>query len=73
MDREKWEYVEIYGIKPAHRFGHAATAHGTSLLIWGGRNGNTLYNDMFMYNVLSKTWSELEIKSNLFPPAAEGA
>ena len=25
VDNEKWEYIEIFGLKPARRFGHAAT------------------------------------------------
>ena len=56
-DKEEWEYMETFGTTPPRRLGHAATSHGTNLLIWGGKNVNLLYNDMFMYNVLSNTWT----------------
>ena len=55
-EKEISEYIDIYGIQPSRRQGHAATAHGANLLIWGGKNGNILYNDMYMYNVLTNTW-----------------
>ena len=73
VEQEEWEYIETFGVQPFRRWGHAATSHGTNLLIWGGKNGNLLHSDMFMYNVLTNTWTELEIKSNLSPPSAEGA
>ena len=72
-ENEEWEYKETFGKAPARRYGHAANSHGTNLLIWGGTNGFFMYDDMFMYNVISNTWTELEINSDESPPGAEGA
>jgi hypothetical protein len=61
-EKDFWELLEIEGLRPAPRYGHAATAKGYSLVIWGGRNGNEYYNDMFLYNILTNQWEEMAIE-----------
>ena len=53
--------------------GHAATTHGAHLIIWGGTDGLTLFNDMYIFSVLSRKWVEMEVRSEERPEAAEGA
>jgi len=70
---DSWELLNTIGTSPGPRQGHVAAALGNVLIIWGGKNGSTVYKDMFMYNTNTNVWEEVQVKSTVNPTAAEGA
>jgi N-acetylneuraminic acid mutarotase len=52
---------------------HASASIGPNLVIWGGRDGLEYFNDLWMYNTLTFTWSEMPVFGDLRPIAAEGS
>ena len=43
---------------PTKRSGHTATLIGSELFIFGGGDGNALVNDLFVFDMLSESWSQ---------------
>ena len=70
---EVWSQITIQGIKPSRRMGHAATVLGVNLIIWGGTNGSSHLNDMYIFTVFTQKWDEMIVRSQEIPEAAEGA
>lgn len=52
-----WQPVSASGLSP--REGHSAIWTGSQIIIWGGRNGATYYNDGAMYNPATDTWTAM--------------
>ena len=67
-----WILKDTIGTQPGPLMGHAATAYGNNLLIWGGKNGSQFSSDVYMYNTLTNIWELIEVKSTLHPSSAEG-
>jgi hypothetical protein len=53
---------------PSPRFGHAAAAINGNLIIFGGKDGSKVYNDMFYFNTRDQIWTEIDIRGTV-PPA----
>ncbi|CAK90880.1 unnamed protein product (macronuclear) [Paramecium tetraurelia] len=44
------------GMEPAPRDGSSMTSHNKSVYIFGGKNGDLRYNDLWQFNMLSQEW-----------------
>ncbi|OMJ94935.1 hypothetical protein SteCoe_1795 [Stentor coeruleus] len=56
---EKWAEVVASGTPPSPRYNHcSAIFQGLYLIVFGGRDFDTEFNDFFMYNLRTNTWSE---------------
>ena len=68
-----WELKEAIGTSPGPRMGHAAVSIGHNLIIFGGRNESTYYNDMYSYNSLTNTWETMPVRGIAMPARVEGS
>jgi hypothetical protein len=48
VDQNKWTVANATGDKPSGRFGHTLVAVGKKLVLFGGNNGNTANNDLYL-------------------------
>eukprot|EP01135_Chromosphaera_perkinsii_P005611 Nk52_evm25s355 gene=Nk52_evmTU25s355 len=59
---------------PLSRAGHAGFMEGTEMYIWGGINNPGLslsvMNDMWKYNTIGKTWTQIQQSTNAVVPSA---
>ncbi|OMJ94934.1 hypothetical protein SteCoe_1794 [Stentor coeruleus] len=56
---EKWAKVVASGTPPAPRYGHcSAIFQSLYLVVFGGRDFDTEFNDFFIYNLRTNKWSE---------------
>lgn len=56
----QWQSVVASGDPPSARYGHCASGYqGLYLIIFGGRDFDTEFNDMFKYNLRTNTWSTI--------------
>lgn len=54
-------------LAPAGRTDAAMAAVGDSLVVYGGRSGNGVFGDTWLFNVVSNTWSSLSLTTNPGP------
>ncbi|CAE6533660.1 unnamed protein product [Rhizoctonia solani] len=68
----KWERVEVApgAPSPPSRGGHAMIAYEEKLYIFGGSNNETLYRDTWCFDMVTRTWTELECPGLTPPPHA---
>jgi N-acetylneuraminic acid mutarotase len=45
---------------PCKRLGHSLTSIGTNLFLFGGMDNNNTFNDLFIFNTITNSWSEPE-------------
>ncbi|XP_076900743.1 acyl-CoA-binding domain-containing protein 4-like [Bidens hawaiensis] len=56
-----WSTMKTYGKPPISRGGQSVTLVGTTLVIFGGQDGNrTLLNDLHILDLETMTWDEIE-------------
>ncbi|XP_076952865.1 acyl-CoA-binding domain-containing protein 4-like [Bidens hawaiensis] len=56
-----WSNMKTYGKPPVSRGGQSVTLVGTTLVIFGGQDGNrTLLNDLHVLDLETMTWDEIE-------------
>jgi protein phosphatase len=70
------EDVDVYGDIPQARFGHTITlVSKTKIVLFGGATGDTgkysMTGETFLFNVLTKTWTKLNVKG--VPPSPRAA
>ena len=68
-----WKHSSISGIIPSPRAYHAADSSGDALLIFGGEGNAGLLNDMFIYNYITNSWTEIKPNSLNIPSPRKGA
>lgn len=59
---------EANAIWPPRRYGHAAANIIQSIIIYGGRHGSILYNDLYIFDTTKRKWFEIDITSMPPPP-----
>jgi len=64
LETNQWEILYHHGgdKEPEGRSNFAMVEHKGSLLIFGGTNGSKTLNDMWMFDLASKTWTIIENK-----------
>eukprot|EP00301_Raphidiophrys_heterophryoidea_P019950 c475_g1_i1.p1 GENE.c475_g1_i1~~c475_g1_i1.p1 ORF type:complete len:1386 (+),score=319.13 c475_g1_i1:290-4159(+) len=73
-----WTLEDVGGVAPEPRFGHTAALYdGNKVLIFGGGACRTIanctfFNDVFVYNAITKAWTTLPVQGNV-PAARLGA
>lgn len=68
IDKSCWEKIELQGDVPSPRSGVSACFVHDSLVIFGGSNNNTLYNDLYVVDVSNH--NSKQITTSGFQPAA---
>ncbi|KXZ44732.1 hypothetical protein GPECTOR_63g57 [Gonium pectorale] len=66
-----WRVLEVQGEAPSPRVAHSAAAVGTVLYFFGGRSGLAMgegaSNDLYSFDVTTRTWARLEPSGQLPP------
>lgn len=57
----KWESILCTGNPPSARSGHGSAATEGKMYIFGGWNSETQFNDLFVLDVATKDWSDLDL------------
>ena len=55
-----WQELHPSNAGPSARFGHAAAALLGSFVLFGGENNNTLFSDVWLFNLTTLLWSQLQ-------------
>eukprot|EP01064_Diplonema_japonicum_P034904 TRINITY_DN7383_c0_g1_i1.p1 TRINITY_DN7383_c0_g1~~TRINITY_DN7383_c0_g1_i1.p1 ORF type:complete len:848 (+),score=193.34 TRINITY_DN7383_c0_g1_i1:60-2546(+) len=58
---KKWRHLKEANQPPSKRAGHAVCKVGTVMYVHGGSDTNTVYDDLWKYDIDTQTWSELSI------------
>lgn len=71
MVQAEWQQLQPVNTGPGLRYEQALYYHSPSqqLFLFGGREGNQIYNDTWVLDVESLTWRELAADSATKPPA----
>ncbi|KAI8060069.1 hypothetical protein BC940DRAFT_337901 [Gongronella butleri] len=69
-DNPHWELVHNGADGPAGRFGHASVVYENRMYIFGGSDGERMYNDIWMFDFHSRTWSQIPA-AGFIPSARE--
>lgn len=69
LESNMWDLtVEVSGIAPLPRYGHSAVVTGlNTMVVFGGRNGSDVYNDVAVFDMASLTWLNITVSGS--PPA----
>lgn len=72
------EELDVYGEVPMARFGHTITlVSKTKVVLFGGATGDTgkysMTGETYLFNILTKTWSKLNGKSQKYPLSVKSA
>lgn len=57
----KWEEIQTEGEKPEPRSGHQTCLVGEQLFVIGGWNSFKQFQDIFIFDLTTKTWSSLDV------------
>jgi len=72
LETKKWNTEETLGTSPSGRIGHTAVLiPGNKMLVFGGNSDISMLNDLYVYDINSKTWSTLN-PSGSIPVARTG-
>ena len=63
-NENEMEYDSEYA--PAPRCGHSATIYNNKMYIFGGTNGEFRFNDIWVFDLVRKSWEKINTKEN--PP-----
>ncbi|CAK8988142.1 Dynein alpha chain [Durusdinium trenchii] len=61
LDSFRWTELLCHGNPPAPRSGHCAFQKDGFVYIFGGWNGESQFNDLFMLDVENKDWSDVDL------------
>jgi hypothetical protein len=66
VETDLWEAdIEMQGIPPTPRYGHSAVTTGlNNMVIFGGRNGTMLFDDVAIFDMVSLTWLNITTSGN---------
>ena len=73
ISSDTWKGVNQLGQIPSARSRHAADSQGDAVVIWGGVGPMGLLGDMYIFNSLTYSWSQLSSISVSVPTASKGA
>jgi hypothetical protein len=55
----------VKGKVPSRRFGYVSVVHDNKLVLFGGFDGSRWLNDMYVFDFITKTWSEIQAGGTL--------
>lgn len=59
-NKSGWARIKTKGPSPSARNGHSACIYNNCMYVFGGRDGeNRKLNDLWRYDILAQTWSEI--------------
>ncbi|CAE6356480.1 unnamed protein product [Rhizoctonia solani] len=66
----RWEQIEVAPGSPfpAERRGHMIFAYENRLYMFGGRNGRSVYNDTWCFDMATHTWTEITCSGDVPTP-----
>jgi len=68
---EEEEGVPVHDSEgPSPRCGHSATIYNDKMYVFGGTNGELRNNDLWIYDLVDKSWEAIKLKDN--PPPRNG-
>ncbi|KAI8887819.1 galactose oxidase [Backusella circina FSU 941] len=50
-NQKKWKRIKTQGYKPMERSGHSITSTSDTAYIWGGKQNNNYFDDLFTFNI----------------------
>ncbi|RUS22386.1 hypothetical protein BC937DRAFT_89461 [Endogone sp. FLAS-F59071] len=68
----QWDFVVAGNEAPAGRRGHISAYHDGKVYIFGGRDGEAFYNDLWAYDIQYNAWSQIQA-TNYIPSPRESA
>ncbi|EFJ04563.1 hypothetical protein SELMODRAFT_432297 [Selaginella moellendorffii] len=66
-----WSKPVMKGTHPSPRDSHSSTAVGSKLYVFGGTNGTSLLNDLFVLDTATTTWGKPDVFGDV-PASREG-
>ena len=69
----QWTEVQSSGQKPSPRSGHSMTYIGSNIYLFGGCNESGMLNDLYLFDVETKTWHVMPMGSRGTPSPRYGA
>ncbi|OMJ20344.1 Tip elongation aberrant protein 1 [Smittium culicis] len=63
-----WNFINPDGDAPAGRAGHSCNALHGKIYIYGGMNGEVCFNDLWVYTISEKKWSQVVLRGATPPP-----
>lgn len=72
FNENRWEriYIQNGADQPSPRIGHSAIIYQDSMYIFGGKDTEDRFDDMWRFDLQSNTWSQVECGNN--PVARSG-
>jgi hypothetical protein len=69
FDNSTWEFQNVSRLSevPPPRLRHTAITTTDTMMIFGGHNNQTTFNDLWLYKFTSGSWKELHSKSAVSP------
>ncbi|KAI8992545.1 hypothetical protein BDB01DRAFT_738618 [Pilobolus umbonatus] len=64
----RWEQIAYNNEGPEPRSGHISALYENTMYIFGGSNGQTLFNDIWSYDLHTGLWTRLEINGYIPQP-----
>jgi len=61
MSKMKWQKVETTGRRPDARGYHSANLVGNVMIVVGGSNGKDLFTDIWLLNLDTRGWSQVQL------------
>lgn len=58
MHNINWARIDVNGTAPQGRYGHTVVNYKNKLYLFGGHDGSTATNDLYIYDVEKNTWEE---------------
>ncbi|CAH0480999.1 unnamed protein product [Peronospora belbahrii] len=65
--QNKWSTIVGNGVAPSQRKSHSTVVHKDSLLVFGGYDGEKRLNDLFSFNFLTQTWTNVFVNAGQQP------
>jgi N-acetylneuraminic acid mutarotase len=58
-----WDHMQIFGHMPQKRSGHSAVVHGTTMVVFGGKDEeNNKLNDIWLFHFDTHRWEEIVVE-----------
>ncbi|TGZ76531.1 galactose oxidase [Ascodesmis nigricans] len=63
-----WYKAPVHGIQPRCWRGHASALLGNNIYVFGGRDMNTCFSDLYVLDADAMSWSKPEVHGDVPPP-----
>lgn len=69
LEKDTWAVATPGGTLPAKRYGHSAVVSAQNMMVvFGGRNVTTYFNDIAVYNLVANKWEQKVVSGNAPSP-----